>query len=113
MTHPDGSSIFARVNLLANSLGFDQPTYAIQQDSDLKNFFSGHAEFSVGNKNVPVGLGRVQGVLGKAEAKFQVAEGVLVWLREEEGRRRDAMNKVFFANRIDPPLEEGVPIKET
>ena len=86
-------SIYECVARLATRLALDQPAYRIERDRNLPHFYRGWAEFKPGSR-VPDNLGSVQGVLGKTEAKVQVAENVLVWLQNELQRRQDVINTV-------------------
>ncbi|UNI14341.1 hypothetical protein JDV02_000978 [Purpureocillium takamizusanense] len=83
-------SVFKQVADLAARLGLDAPAYRIEPDPHMPNFFDGRAVFRSGGRTPPGGVGAVTAVLGKKQARVQVAEGVLEWLRGEQ-RARDAM----------------------
>lgn len=85
---PDGdeaASVLKQISALAERLGIDNPSYRLEEDDEMPNFFSGRPVFKPGGR-VPRDLGVVSGVLGKRHAKMQVAERVLEWLQGEEQR---------------------------
>ncbi|KAJ6446405.1 ATP-dependent RNA helicase [Purpureocillium lavendulum] len=83
-------SVFKQVADLAGRLGLDAPAYRLDPDPEMPNFFDGRAVFRSGGRTPPPGVGAVTAVLGKKQARLQIAEGVLEWLREEH-RARDAL----------------------
>ena len=94
-TDSDSSAaIYARVANFASILGVGVPTYRIDEDSQRPNFFNGRPIFFSGVA-VPNGLGVVNGVLGKKQAKLQIAEKVLLWMEQEYARRTATLDAAF------------------
>lgn len=94
----DAPTIFECVSRLASRMGLDQPSYNIEPE-DLPNLYRGRAQFKLGTR-APDDLGLVKGVLGKNNAKVQVAEKVLVWLQMEMQARQASLQSVMSrANR--------------
>ena len=85
--------VFKQVSDLALRLGIDSPNYRIDPDEDMPNYFSGRPVFKSGL--MPPDLGVVSGVLGKRQAKMQIAEKVLEWLQKEQEGRHTTFNSLF------------------
>ncbi|PNY27691.1 Uncharacterized protein TCAP_02384, partial [Tolypocladium capitatum] len=94
---PDGdeaSSVFRQIAALSARLGIDSPSYRIEPDDEMPNFFGGRPVFQHGGR-VPPDLGVVSGVLGKRQAKIQMAEKVLEWLQGEQRSRTEIINSLW------------------
>ncbi|POR34029.1 Uncharacterized protein TPAR_05694 [Tolypocladium paradoxum] len=94
---PDGdeaASVFRQISALATRLGLESPCFRIEPDDGMPNFFSGRPVFQRGGR-IPPDLGVVSGVLGKRQARMQMAEKVLEWLQEEERNREDIVNSLW------------------
>ena len=70
----------------------DIPSYRVEPDEGMPNFFSGRPVFKNG-RLVPPDLGVVSGVLGQRPAKRQMAEEVLDWL---QGQSKDEFVKSLW-----------------
>ena len=70
------------------------PTYRVDEDPLRPNFFNGRPIFFSGVA-VPHGTGVVNGVLGKKQARLQIAEKVLVWMEQEHNKRMETLDNVF------------------
>ncbi|KAJ6784428.1 hypothetical protein PWT90_07065 [Aphanocladium album] len=86
--------LFNSIARLTARLGISQPQYKLTQDLNRPNFFSGRAEFSVASR-VPDNIAVVQDVLGKKQARIQIAEQVLSWLENEEARRQAMVDELL------------------
>lgn len=87
-------SIFECVRSVAEKIGLENPTYVIEAEEDLPDFWRGKACFKPGSK-VPDDLGLVRHVLSKSETKVQVAQRVFVWLEQEKQRRQDDLDSLL------------------
>ncbi|EGX94336.1 hypothetical protein CCM_02607 [Cordyceps militaris CM01] len=85
------SRLFGSIARLCARLGVSQPQYRLVPDLDRPSFFSGRAEFSVGSR-VPDDIAVVRNVLGKKQARIQIAEQVLAWMEKEEMRRQQLVD---------------------
>ncbi|KAM4054711.1 hypothetical protein HRG_005534 [Hirsutella rhossiliensis] len=90
----DEASVFRHVSDLATSLNLSSPRYEVVPDSEMPGFFRGCPVFSPADM-VPRDLGLVSGVLGKKQARLQVAEKVLEWLEAERRKRRDVFDSLY------------------
>ncbi|RDA92804.1 hypothetical protein CP533_0803 [Ophiocordyceps camponoti-saundersi (nom. inval.)] len=90
----DGESMIRRASDLALKMGFGTLSFVIEPDGDLENFFRGRPVFSQSADCVPSGVAVVSGVLGKKQAKVQVAANVFLWL-EAKAREKKTTS---FAN---------------
>ncbi|KAJ4158243.1 uncharacterized protein LMH87_008776 [Akanthomyces muscarius] len=72
------------IRRLSSRLGVAQPQYRLTQNPP--NFFSGHAEFPPASR-VPEDVAVVRDVLGKRQARIQIATKVLAWMEREEAKR--------------------------
>lgn len=86
-------TVFKHVSELAAHLGLTPPSYRIEPE-EMHSFFGRRAVFAHDSIVVPPGVAIVTGVLGKKQAKLQVADKVLKWLREELRRRGDVQRLV-------------------
>ncbi len=77
--------LFDGIRRLSSRLGVSQPQCRLTQDRP--NFFSGRAEFPPASR-VPDDVGVVADVLGKRQARIQIATKVLAWMEQEEARRQ-------------------------
>ncbi|KND94830.1 hypothetical protein TOPH_00515 [Tolypocladium ophioglossoides CBS 100239] len=91
----EDASVFKQISALAACLHIDNPSYRIEPDDGMPNFFSGRPVFRYA-ECIPPGLGVVSGVLGKRQAKMQVAGKVLEWLQEEQRSRDELVNSLFY-----------------
>ncbi|KAI0179981.1 hypothetical protein GGR52DRAFT_529292 [Hypoxylon sp. FL1284] len=97
------SDAVEEVKLLCKRLGFpDMPSYVITQSAEQSGFFSGHADMGMLATALPVGCGRVEGVLGKKLAKQKIAEGLLAPLRNMAEPHDEAYQQFIKKN---PHLE--------
>lgn len=86
--------LFSGITRLCARLGISQPQYKLAQDPARPSFFSGRAEFSVASR-VPQDIAVVKDVLGKRQARIQIAEQVLSWMEDEEARRQALVDGVL------------------
>ncbi|KAL1836006.1 hypothetical protein VTJ49DRAFT_5698 [Mycothermus thermophilus] len=113
----DGPHVTKRVEELCHKLGLSFPQYRISPSADQstttnygmegvtpagespnQQFFDAHAEWPPRDAlKVPRGLGRVTRVYGRRNARERVAEQVLEWLVEEEGRRMREVEELMAA----------------
>lgn len=95
-SNPDGDegSVFRHVADLATSLNMSGPRYEVVPDGEIPGFFRAWPVFAHADM-VPPGLGVVINVLGKRQAKLQVAEKVLLWLEAEKRKRRNTFESLF------------------
>lgn len=68
-------------------MGIDNPTYVLEPEDDLPDFWRCRAVFRSGSK-VPDGLGLSRNMLSKVDARNEAAHQVLMWLKEERQRRQ-------------------------
>lgn len=72
-----------RVQTLCHKLGLNAPRYVLTSaDSRVNYLFNGHPDFGDDEDDFPEGLGRVTGVAGKENARQEIAELVLTYLRK-------------------------------
>lgn len=76
--------LFDAIRRLCGRLGVAQPAYRLTQPRP--NFFSGRAEFPPASR-VPEDVAVVRDVLGKRQARIQIAAKVLAWMEREEAKR--------------------------
>lgn len=93
-TAADQGHLFDAIARLAGRLGIAQPQYRLEQDPDRPNFFRGCAEFSVASR-VPDGIAVVDNVLGKRQARIQIAEKVMDWMVREEATRQAMVSEIL------------------
>ncbi|KAG9254958.1 uncharacterized protein F5Z01DRAFT_653472 [Emericellopsis atlantica] len=84
-----GLSVYERVVYLSNKLGLHPPTYETPPLLGMPNFFSGRTVFPSGaDGRIPDKVLVVNGVLGKQQAKDQLARQVCDWMEREVQERQ-------------------------
>lgn len=77
-----------RVHNLCQSMGLNPPRYELTVADPRANFvFDGYPDFGDDSDSLPEGLGRITGVAGRDNAKQEIAEKLLVHLREMHQKR--------------------------
>lgn len=87
-------AVFENISRLSGRLGIAPPRYLVEQELERPNFFGGRAEFA-GGARVPLDVAVVAGVLGKEQARLQLAQKVLAWLLREDKARQDLADSLL------------------
>ncbi|RDA84516.1 hypothetical protein CP532_1498 [Ophiocordyceps camponoti-leonardi (nom. inval.)] len=95
----DGEAMIRRASDLAARMGFGTLSFAIEPDPELENFFHGRPVFSQSGGCVPADVAVVTGVLGKKQARVQVAANVFIWLEAKAKEKRTTFANLFSISR--------------
>lgn len=79
-------TIYEKVAAHAGSLHLNVPRYVVEPHPEMHGFFFGRAEFTGNGPKPPAGVGVVSGILGRKQAKEEIANRVLTWLEGENQR---------------------------
>ena len=103
----ENPSIFECVARKARRLGMDQPRYNVVREDGTEfsaDLYRGQAEFRIGTK-VPENVGIVRGILGKSEAKIEIAQQVLAWMQKELDNRHDMIKKIVGEEQFSSTMD--------
>ncbi|PFH57395.1 hypothetical protein XA68_15128 [Ophiocordyceps unilateralis] len=90
----EGDLIIRKASECSVRMGFGTLEFVVEPDAELDMFFHARPVFSHGAL-VPAHVGLVTGVLGKKEARVQVAGKVLLWLEGQKKERATTFAHLF------------------
>ncbi|KAI1143847.1 hypothetical protein F5Y05DRAFT_8373 [Hypoxylon sp. FL0543] len=100
----DEVSAYHETLRLCVRLGFAGfPKYRITENNEVRGFYSGHADLGLLAPKLPIGVGRVENVLGQKPAREKSAEDLLVHLRKLAAECDEA-DREFLAK--SPPAKK-------